>query len=93
MGVRCQDHLATGIHREPGKIGVEVLAARKAVDLDRDTLVGTGRKDLFPPRPEPWPLLEVAAARVGEDVNARGRDRAEEAVCLVAVGIELSVNR
>ena len=77
VSVRCEDHLAPLVNGKAGEIGVEVLATGKAVDLDRDTFIGAGRKNRLPPRLETGPLLELTTPRVGQDVNARGCDRAE----------------
>ena len=38
-------------------------------------------------------MMEVAAARVGEDVHAGGLNGSYEALGLIAVGVEVAVNR
>ncbi len=42
MGVRGEDDLAARLDGEAGEVGVEVLAAREAVDLDRHAGIGAG---------------------------------------------------
>ncbi len=93
VGVRGKDHLAALINGEAGEIGVEVLAAGETVDLDRDLGIGAGREDLFPPCLEPRTMMEVAAARVGQDVHARSLNGAYEPLGLIAVGVEMAVYR
>ena len=93
VGVRRKDHLAALINGEAGEIGVEVLAAGESVDLDRDLGIGAGREDLFPPRLEPRTMMEVAAARVGQDVHARSLNGAYKPLGLIAVGVEMAMDR
>ena len=93
VSVRGEDNFAPLINGESGEIGIEVLATRKAVDLDRYAYVGTCGEDILPTRPEPWAMVEVAAVRVGQNMHTRSMDRADEALGLIAVGVELAVNR
>jgi hypothetical protein len=93
MGVGGEQELAAGHDREPGELPVEVLAAREAVDLDRHPMLGAGGEHHLPARPQARPLVEVAAPGVGQHVDAGRRDRAQQALGLVAVRVELAVDR
>ena len=93
VGVGGEDDLAPLINCETGEVGVEVLAPGEAVDLDRDSGIGAGRENFLPPRLESRTMMEVAAARVGEDVHAGGLNGTYEALGLIAVGVEVAVNR
>jgi len=93
-GVRVgsEKDLAARIDGEAGKIGVEVLAARETVDLDRHTGIGTGRKYRFPTRLEPGTMMKVTTSWVGEDVHFGRVDGSQETFGLITVRIELTVD-
>ena len=90
--VRGEEDLATRINGKAGKIGVEILAAGKSVDFDRDAGVGAVRKHGFPPRLEPRAVVEVTTTGVGEDVHLRSVNGAQQPIGLITVGIELTVD-
>ncbi len=92
VSVRCEDHLAPLINGEAGEVGVEVLAPRKAVDLDRHAGIGAGRKNSFPACLEPRTMMEVATSGVGEDVDFGRLDSAQKTFGLIAVRVEVTVN-
>ncbi len=93
MGVGGQNHLAAGFNREAGEVRIQILAARKTVDLDRNTGVGTGREYLLPPCLEARPMVEVTPARVGEDMDLRRAGGPYETFGLITVGVEVTVDR
>ena len=70
-GVRVgsEKDLAARIDGEAGEVGVEILAARETVDLDRHAGIGTGRKHRFPPYLESRAMMEVTTSWVGKDVH------------------------
>ena len=92
MRVRGEDQLASLFNGKAGEICVEVLAARKAVDLDRHAGIGAGRKNSFPPCLEPRTMMEVTSSRVSKDVHLGCVDGAQEAFGLIAVRVEMRVD-
>ena len=69
VSVGSEKDLAARIDGEAGKIGVEILAARETVDLDRHAGIGAGRKDRFPPSLETRAMMEVSPPGMGKDVH------------------------
>jgi len=77
VGVRGQDDFTALFDGKAREICVEILAPRKAVDLDRDTEIGAGCKYIFPSRLEPRAMMEVPAPRVGKNMHLGGVDCAQ----------------
>ena len=76
--VAVEREQAAGSQRVAGQRVVQILARRIAVDLDRDP---AGRRRLEHQRPldgQPGTRPELAAARVGQHVDARAQDRGQE---------------
>ena len=92
VGVRGEADVAAAVDRETSKIGIEILATRKTVDLDRDSGLRTRSKDLFPPSLETGAMVKMTPPRVSENVHSRGRNRAQQAVGLIPVGVEAAVH-
>ena len=92
VSVRCEDYLTPLINGKAGEVGVEVLAPRKAVDLDRHAGIGARRKNSFPACLEPRTMMEVATSGVGEDVDLGRLDSAQKTFGLIAVRVEVTVD-
>ena len=92
MRIRGENEFASLINGEPGEVGVEVLAARESVDLDRHAGIGAGRKNGLPPSLEPGTLMEVPAPWVGEDMHLGSADGSQESFGLITVRIKLTVD-
>ena len=92
VGVGSKDDLATRINGEVGEVGVEVLAARETVDLDRHAGIGAGRKHRFPPSLETRAMMEVSPPGMGKDVHFGCVDGAQETLGLIAVRVEMAVD-
>ena len=70
VGVGGEEELTTGIDGEAGEIPIEVLAAWEAVDLHRNTQFGTRGEDHLPAGAQARTIVEVASARVSEDMDS-----------------------
>ena len=77
VGVRSEEKLATGVDGEPREVPIEILAAGKAVDLHCDAEFGAGGENDLSPGAKARTIVEVTGPRVGEDVNAGGRNGPE----------------
>lgn len=93
VGVRGQKELTSGFGSHGRKGEVEILPPRESVNLDGDTLLRAGGKDLGPTRLEARSLMKMAAPGMGENIDPRGGDGSQQALGLVSVGIEGPMNR
>lgn len=92
VGVGGEDDCATRFDGEVGEVGIEVLAPRETVDLDRHPGLCAGRKDNFPASLESRTMMEVATTGVGENMHLGRADGAQETLGLISVRVEMAVN-
>jgi hypothetical protein len=92
VSIGGEHDLAAAIDREACEVGIEILAAGEAVDLDCDSGVDACGKHLLPPRLETGSVVKMASSRMGENVDIGRVDGPEETLGLVTVGVEVAVD-
>ncbi len=83
VGVGGEQEPASRLAREDGQGGVEVLASRKAVDLDEHPPLGRGREHHLPVRPDPRPARKQPPPGVGERPYPRFLQRPQQPAGLI----------